>query len=412
MIKKVVILFLLIFLVAGCQEEPAQTPQATSAPQSTATTELVAQATLPAATPTLAPTNTAAPIVIPVTPTPIPTATLPPEPSATPTPAAVSLLTPEDFGTDRNPLTGELVEDPTILLRRPVAVKISNWPPEYVRPQSGLSAADIVFEHATEGPIPRFTAIFYSQTPPKVGPIRSARLIDVEIPAMYDSGLAFSGASIGVSAKLGGSDFRQRLLRADTHGFYRTGEDKPYEHTLYAEAAGFWQTLTEVGQNVAPTYNRSRMIFTSQPPAGGSPVTAFQINYERWTHVNWQYDPQTNRYLRSQDDQPFIDANTNEQITAVNVVVVYALHQLDMNICEYQTATGCNAFSTEIQLWGQGQAVIFRDGLRYDVTWKRENRYDMLTFYDPAGNPVPLQIGNIWFQVVALHYTNALEVSN
>ena len=59
--------------------------------------------------------------------------------STTATPTPLLLMAPEDFGEDRNPLTGELVEDPELLQRRPIAVKISNSPAEFVRPQAGLS---------------------------------------------------------------------------------------------------------------------------------------------------------------------------------------------------------------------------------------------------------------------------------
>ena len=64
--------------------------------------------------------------------------------------------------------------------------------------------------------------------------MRSARLIDIELPAMYDAMLAFSGASVGVNQRLNASDFSDRLLRAAEPGFYRTGDTtKPFEHTLY-----------------------------------------------------------------------------------------------------------------------------------------------------------------------------------
>jgi hypothetical protein len=323
----------------------------------------------------------------------------------------VWLLAPEDFADDRNRLTGELVDDPEILLRRPIAIKISNSPPNYVRPQSGLSQADIVFEHVTEGPITRFTAIIYSQTPEKMGPIRSARLIDVEIPAMYDAALAYSGSSIGVSSKLFGSDFRPRILRSNEPGYYRTGEDKPFEHTLYGLPESFWESLEAMGQNTPPEFS-AQMAFSTLPPDGGASASAVEIRFRQFGTVDWMYDPETNRYWRWADDEEHIDANTDEQISATNVVLVYAIHQLDMSICEHQVGNTCQAFSTEIQIWGEGDAVILRDGRQYEVEWKRENRSDMLTFWDEDGNQVPLGIGNTWFQIIPYHYTDPVTISD
>jgi hypothetical protein len=342
--------------------------------------------------------------------TPVPTVTRPPTPAATKS-NSVNLTTSADFGSDRNPLTGMEMKDPSLLERRPIAVKISNSPAQFVRPQSGLSQADIVFEHVTEGPITRFTAIIYGQTPPDMGPIRSARLIDLEIPVMYDAALAFSGSSIGVSRKLFSSEFSHRILRTYVPGYYRTGADKPYEHTLYGEPSLFWQELNDRGENSKPLL-APNMVFASVPPAGGIPSESFVIRYRDWSYIDWEYDAATGRYLRWADGEPHVDANSGEQISAANVLVLFAEHQLDTTICEYQTGNECRAHSMEIHIWGQGQVVLFRDGLQYDGFWTRVDSGDMLTFIDNDGQPLPLQLGNTWFQVMPLNYPSPYEITS
>jgi hypothetical protein len=325
--------------------------------------------------------------------------------------SAVHLTTSADFGSDRNPLTGLKVEEPSLLERRPIAVKISNSPAQFVRPQSGLSQADLVFEHVTEGPITRFTAIIYSQTPPDIGPIRSARLIDLEIPVMYDAALAFSGSSIGVSRKLFGSDSSQRILRTNVSGYYRTGADKPYEHTLYADPGPLWEELDDRGENFTPLLTPN-MVFSSVPPPEGKPAESFVVRYRDWSRIDWKYDVESGRYLRWADGEEHIDANSGEQIGAANVLVLFADHQLDTTICEFQSGDECRAHSMEIRIWGQGQAVLFRDGLQYDGFWTRFGRDDMLTFIDSDGQPLPLQLGNTWFQVMPLNYPNPYETTS
>lgn len=394
----VLLLTILVFLVACGQDVATPTSQPTP-------TEQVAQA-LPTETPAATATAPAPPVATSTTePTATATAT------ATATPTRLLLMSPEDFGDDRNPLTGELVEDPEALQRRPIAVKISNSPAEFVRPQSGLSQADLVFEHATEGPITRFTAIIYSQTPPDMGPIRSGRLIDAEIPQMYDAAFAYSGASAGVNFKLFNSPFSNRVLRSDAPGYYRTGEDKPFEHTLYGTPQTWWDYLEERELNRPPQF-ATQLAFSEEPPAGGEAASHINVNYQDRMIVDWEYDEDSGRYLRWADGDEHVDRNTGEQISAANVVVVFALHQVDFGICEYIPIGGseCQAFSTEIQVWGQGSAMIFRDGQLYEGTWRREQPNHMLTFYDADDNPIPLQIGNTFFQVVALHYVDPVTV--
>lgn len=72
------------------------------------------------------------------------------------------------------PLTG-LKTEQKLAERRPIAVAVNNHPK--ARPQSGLSKADVVIEALAEGRITRFLAIFQSEMPETVGPVRSARNI-------------------------------------------------------------------------------------------------------------------------------------------------------------------------------------------------------------------------------------------
>lgn len=393
------ILLTLLLLAACGQSEPTATIAVpTVAPTSA---DAVAQAEPSATTPPTLTVTSPPPQVTTATPLPSPTPTA--------TPSAVLLLTAEDFGDTRNPLTGELVEDPSVLDRRPIAVKIPNAPAGYVRPQSGPSQADLVFEHITEGPITRFTAIFYGEIPPDIGPIRSGRLIDLELPVMYDTAFAYSGASIGVSQRLMNSDFLNRILRPSAPGYYRTGADKPFEHTFYADPNRWYQELTERGENHRPQFN-TYMAFGEETPPGGAPANAVTVNYRNQIIADWVYDEESGRWLRWTDGEEHMDANNDEQLSAANVVVVYSGHEINYDICEHQVGDTCRAFSMEIQIWGQGDALIFRDGQQFEATWRRENRGDMLTFYNAEGQPIPLQIGNTWFQMVPYWYEDAVTV--
>jgi hypothetical protein len=384
-----IVTFILLTLLVACGGEAEVLP--TAVPQ----TELA-----PA-------TDTPTPDPATATPTPLPppsvveseaesaTAT----PTAEPEPAGIALFTPEDFGEDRSPLTGELVEDPEWLNRRPIAVKLSNSPASYTRPQSGLNQSDFVFEHTTEGGITRFTAIIYTHTPPRMGPIRSARLIDVELPAMYDAALAYSGASVGVNQRLNASDFSNRILRTNEPGYYRTGDTSiPFEHTFYARPEQLWQSMEASGLNRRPETGTT-LAFTSIPPEGGKPGSVGRINYN-WTQVEWRYDEADGRYYRWTDGVPHLDGNTMEQLNAANIILISPLHVEDPTICEEILNNVCRHLSVQIQIWGSGSGLILRDGQAYDVFWHREGRNDILTFTDPAGNPFPLQIGNSWVQLI------------
>lgn len=397
------IAFLLLSACGGRTTQPGEIPPPPTSALATAEAE-VAVTISPVPTATVAATLPPPPVVLP-------TATdAPPTPEMTPTPDTVVLAAEAGAFDGRNPMTGEKAADPAELNRRPIAVKLANAPADYTRPQAGLNDADIIYEHWTEGSVTRFTAIFYDTVPPNVGPVRSARLIDMELPAMYDAMLAFSGASTGVNFRLNASDFSDRLLRSSEPGFYRTGdESKPFEHTLYIRMDQLWQAVEEKGLNNPPVFG-SFNAFSEVAPEGGSPASIIDIDYKTEV-VEWRWDPEIGKYRRWMDYKEHVDANTEEQVAVANVIYLTPYHVNDATICEQINNGVCAAFSIEIQLWGSGPALIFRDGQQYEVSWHREGRNDQLTFTDAAGNPFPLQIGHSWVQLMPNYLPNPLTVT-
>ncbi len=326
--------------------------------------------------------------------------------TATPAPFTPppGLIGPFYFPTGYNPLTGLPVDDPTVLDRRPLAIKISNAP-DIVRPQAGIGAADLVFEHYVEGHLTRFTAIFWTNTPARVGSVRSARLIDLEIPAMYGALFAYSGASEPIRQRIAALPFAPRAYEGVTVGeplYYRDPEIEA-PHNLFVIPAAVWDRATQDGVNTPPD-NLGGMAFLADPPADGTPATRVTIPYGRDV-VTWRYDTDSGRYWRFINGEPHRDANTGEQVSAANVVLIYAYHQEDLSIVESEWQ-GQKDFSIEIQIWTLGPARIIRDGQVKTGYWMRWEEDAMLSFWaDKAATQMMyLKPGNTWFQVVPLDF--------
>jgi hypothetical protein len=264
-----------------------------------------------------------------------------------------------------------------------------------------------VYEHLSEAAIPRFTAIYLCQPVEKVGSTRSARLIDLEIPAMYRSLLAFSGTSAGLYPKFLSADFRDRQFcygwGLHSEGFYRDKDLRkqgvPIEHTLFADPVKIWQIAEELGIN--QPQELQGLAFESATPADGKPAESIHIPFpSRDMVVDWRYDVASGKYLRWVGGEPHVDAATGEQLSATNVVVLYATH-VDTDI--YEDEPRRNHPSVQIQLWGTGPALLFRDGQAFEGLWARPKRDDMVVFRDPAGQiPIPLKPGNTWIELIPL----------
>lgn len=307
------------------------------------------------------------------------------------------VIGPDVFPAGVNPLTGLEVDDPSALDRRPMVVKISNAPP-LVRPQAGIGAADLVFEHYAEGGLTRFSAIYYGQAPDRVGSIRSARLIDYELMPMYQGLLAFSGASIGVEDMLNTSEFANRLYKGVLFGrpYYWRDDEIPVPHNMFTNPNALWQLAEASGVSYPPELNG--MAFAADAPEDGiEPGRFIDLRY-RATRVRWEYDSSTGLYYRFADGQAHRDANTQQQVTAANVVIIYADHNLtDIVESEFQ---GSVSYSIEIKLWFEGDAILFRDGRQYPARWVRPTREDLIGLRTLDGDFLPLKPGQTWYQVI------------
>ena len=310
-----------------------------------------------------------------------------------------TMIGPDDYPDDVNPLTGQQVDDESTLERRPLIVKIINAPAD-VRPQAGVMAADIVWEHLLAGGITRFSAVYLSEEPEHVGPIRSARLVDFELVRIYRALFTYSGMAEGTIDILRGDPLMGTRLVGGTGPCPPLcrfpDEGDKLEWTLFADVAGLRELAVDLERNTEPepVYG---MAFSETTPENGVTVEGVTIAY-RQTDVHWQWDSATGEWLREQDGTPHRDRAANEQIHATNVMIIEEEHTEQPFVHEGYWGPPNYAFS--VNFIGTGRAVLLRDGQYIEGEWRRERREDPLTFYDADGEVLPFKPGNTFFELV------------
>ncbi len=341
----------------------------------------------------------------PATATPTLTAT-PLPPTTTPTPAYPEEgYGPEDFPKDINPLTGLEVDDPDILNRRPVIVKVQNLP-RADRPHWGLTNADIVYEYYTEYGTTRFAAIFYGEDSELVAPIRSARLFDFNVVRAYKGMFIFGSAYEKTYARLVNSEFANRLMieSSNTAGVIFRFNASNYEGADTSKVNDYAQRMGIDNSQ----QNQDGMLFKIQPPTGGEKSESIFVRFSSAIYNRWDYNPKTQTYNRysdtqnstSPDDEVYeklIDRNNDKPISAANVAVIYVRH---VDIDDRPTVE-----VLDVSLLGTGEAYVARDGKVYKVTWSRPNEESVLTFLNEDGSEFPLKPGQTWVEVLTLNGT-------
>jgi hypothetical protein len=308
-----------------------------------------------------------------------PAAKLASAPAERPTPTETDPAPADTF-----PLTGEPTDDPRE--DQPiVAVKIENT--SAARPQAGLEAADLVFEQLVEGGLTRFAVLFHSELPTDVGPVRSARFVDIDILGSLGSALVYSGARQEVTDAL----WQQRLIAliADSgRPIFRRAPDRPGSHDLMADleaALALAVTLPQV--TPAP-----RFLEFGPAPDGGAPGTEVTIRLSGAARTGWQWDAEAAVYRRFQNEQPQV-VTGDGQVGAANVVAI-GTDVGTGGCCD----TAGNPF-TVTRFTGDGPAVIWRDGLRFEARWVKPSATAHLSLTTTDGQPFPLAPGPTWFHL-------------
>lgn len=344
----------------------------------------------PTATPTKTPLPPAAEAPPTATPEPVvvePTATPTPEAPATPTPR------PENIA----PYTGLETANSEWLQRRPVFICINN---DAVGRSAtyGLVYADVVYEYIVDSfTLTRITAMYHSQNPERVGPVRSARLPNIWMTYSYDGVLACSGGSDEVRYLLKNevgfpyldADIDDRTQ--DGRYFISIGSD--YRTRMNVSPDGVLRWLTD--RNLVKEWDRPGFEFSETPPdIHAGEATTIQIAYPGGNRVEWRYDPAQNGYVRYQGGAPHVDAATGRPIVADNVITLVAQHTLT-DILEDTLGSR----SVDVQLYGFGDFRIFRDGRVYEGTWRADPE-NPPRWFGQGEAIVGLKPGQTWIQVV------------
>ncbi|HRF50520.1 MAG TPA: DUF3048 domain-containing protein [Anaerolineales bacterium] len=383
-------LLLVALILAACSPAPAPTALA---PVAATSTTVPAPTEAPA---TVAPTSPPTEAIAAALPTA--TATEPP-----------ALL---------NPLTGLPVDDPAVLARPPLAIKVAHFPRAVREAQAGLSLADNVWEVYAEGGVTRFNAIFWSQMPQRVGNVRSARLLDAILMDAYQALLVTSGSSTGTMNRLreDAERYQRVIAEATDYGgcpvLCREASATLSANKLFTEPAAVWAIAAERELAGAPTF--PGYVFDPAAPVG-TPIATVHLDWQlNNTIAEWRYDAAIGRYWRWIDSSAtgpgnpalvqHIDTLTGAPLVADTIVMVTVPH-VASNIVVEDGAVA--QYSYDVLFTGAGPAKVFRDGVMVTGSWERaEGKGQLPRFLDEAGEPIALKPGVTWF---AVYVTNSPE---
>lgn len=283
------------------------------------------------------------------------------------------------------PLTGMPMDEP--VTARPLAIMVNNAPA--ARPQSGLLGADIVYEVLAEGGVTRLISIFQSHADgAKIGPIRSIRPYMIDIGESYHGILVHAGASNDAYAIL------QRQHKADLDEITNAGsyfwrdKSRKAPHNLYSNVETLMEGADKRGYDLEDTGVPTYTFRGADEVVEGDLAERLEIKFQLENYkVQYQYDSSTGLYNRYINGSPHMDLESEETLTAANVVVMGADHKVLDDV---------GRLSVELDLGGD--AVLFQQGKMIRGQWIR--RADDVIRFVKDNIEVPFVPGTTYFSIV------------
>jgi hypothetical protein len=255
-------------------------------------------------------------------------------------------------------------------------------------PQIGLDSADVVYIEQVEGGLTRIAAVFSNKLPAKIGPVRSARISDIDLMANYGRvGMAFSGAQTLFLPVLRASNIEDIGADTEPASIYSRDNSRQSPTNLLVDPQALLTKSISVEHRKIATATSVGWKF-GPLPAGGTPIISAEL---KWPGSKYKmiWSATMHRWNLMYDDAPDIAAD-GVQLGSPTVVI----QEVSITSSIYHDHLGnYTPFSNTV---GSGTGFLLRDGVEIPVFWNRVSATAPTTWTLKDGSPAYFHPGQIW----------------
>ena len=268
-----------------------------------------------------------------------------------------------------------------------LAVKLDNT--SHSNPHAGLEDADVVYLEEVEYGITRYAAIFSTKIPKVIGPIRSARIADLELLPQYGKlAFAYSGAQHRLRPHIAAAPLYDVSGDKGPYGYWRqSGRYAPYNFFGNGEELLHRAPKAEKPRDVGFT-------FSDAVPAGGHAVKTVVARWPGAT-ASFTYSKSKDRWLLTMDGSKAMTTK-GAQLGGTTVIVQY------VNVYDSGYGDKFGGRTPMSDTVGSGKALILRNGRAYSAHWSRPSKLKGTT-WTVAGQEFPLDPGQVWVLLLNKH---------
>jgi len=279
-----------------------------------------------------------------------------------------------------NSLSGRIGADGPILV-----VKIDDTPPAH--PQAGLEDADVVYIEQVEGGLTRLAAVFSSKIPKVVGPVRSARISDIEILQQYGRvAFAYSGAQSKLLPVIAAANLENLGAQRQSPEIYATDPLRVAPTAMMLQAEKLMANVAAAKLPIA----QSKSIGWSfgDGPDTGTSTASVKVSWPaNFYDATWS--PSQERWLLSQRGVADLAASGLQLGPTTFVIQLVSISPSEY----HDKVGGVTPFSATV---GTGTGYVLRDGLAIAANWNRPTGDQGTTWIDKSGNEIKFAPGQVW----------------
>jgi len=266
-----------------------------------------------------------------------------------------------------------------------LAVKIDDT--REAHPQIGLEDADIVYIEQVEGGLTRLAAIFSSTIPTHIGPVRSARISDIELLAQYGHvAFAYSGAQKKMRPVIDAADFEDLGAQNHSSTIYTTDPVRIQPYAMVLRADLLMQFAKD--RNLIIATSKSMGWKFGDAPAGGVVINSVHISWPASSY-DARWSQREKRWLLDHSSEPDIAASGKHLGPTTLVIQLVSITDSIYG----DKLGGVTPFSATV---GEGRGYILRDGRAYEALWSRTDESSGTKWRTKTGEEISFAQGQIW----------------
>jgi len=278
---------------------------------------------------------------------------------------------------------------------RPIAFMIDNN--VKAQPQSSVNKAYVIYEIIVEGNETRLMAVFKERDIDVIGPMRSARHYFIDYAMEHDAIYVHLGESPQAIERMGtykvnsinGQLYETGKARTASARFWRSSRAAP--HNAYTNIEKILEISKDKGYKTTSD-TKSPFNYVEEDirlDDSDIVVNAVNIPYSKNHIVRYEYNEETERYIRFSKGRKQTDQETKEDMTAKNIIITFAYNYSIPNAEGRQ----------DVVTVKDNKGYYITNGKAIEIICKKEAITSKTKYVDMQGNEIKINDGNTFVNI-------------